>query len=223
MDSQLAHIVETERAGILAEIALTNVLPLIAVNDITILRNVPSIARWNAPATLHALDAGDPAKGWVLDCPRLQYKSFWALTTDDKYRDHYKEFLWNEHRYDGLVPGDLDVDHLFNRARGSIYNFTYIRMFLVPSSPNSSHGGGYEASITSSEPNRDVGDRKIMDEVVFMKFMGVKSPRFGRPLTLAQQQHLQSVAASTGIAYLELLANVQGLMQKANSGWAADT
>src|SRR5262249_28894800 len=151
----------------------------------------------------------------------LQYKSFWALTSDDRYRDHYKEFLKAEHNYAGPVPADLDVDHLYNRARGSIYEFNYIRMFLVPSSPNSSHGGGYEASITSSEAKRDVGDRKIMDEIVFMKFMGVKSPRLGKPLTLAQQQHLQAVAAATGIPYAGLIGIVQRLMQKANSGWAA--
>ncbi len=220
MDAQLAEIIESERAGILAEIGMVKLLPLVAINDILELGRIPSAARYPAPAAIRPLDK-DEAKGWVLDCPRLGYKSFWASTSDGDYRDHYKEFLRIEHGYSGAVPKDLEVDHLYNQARASIYDFRFLRMFLVPASPNRSHGGGYEASITESEARRDVGDMKIMDEIGFMKFMGIKSPRRGKPLTPAQEDHLRRVSASTGIDYTELVANVQRLMQKANSGWAA--
>lgn len=221
MAPNLTAIIDGERVGIVAEIGLTQILPIVALNDIGLLHTVPGVARWKAPATVRPLNSQKPGDGWVLDCPTLKYKSFWALAADNDYRDHYKAFLLAEHHYAGPLPDDLHVDHLYNRARALMYGLKYIRMFLLPQSPNTSHGGGYEASITVSEAKRDVSDIRKMDEIVFMKFMGMKSPRVGKSLTAAQQQHLKAVAASTGIDFAELVGIVQRLMQKANSGWAA--
>lgn len=221
--NRLEQIIAQERKGILAEIKLLNdALPLVALkNDLEILRRVPSRARWEAPAILEPLDIKDATMGWVFSCPKLNYKSFWVLTSDNSYRDHYQLFLDRHHGYRRPIPDTFDVDHMYNRDRAKTYSYTYLRTFLVPYSPNKSHGAGYEASIGYSEAERDVSDMRTLDEIGYMKFMGIMSPRIGKPLTRQQKAHLKRVAVSTGLPYEDLERSVGELMAKANSGWAA--
>jgi hypothetical protein len=219
----LEEIIDQERAGMLAESALMgHLLPIVALNDIALLSQIPTQARWRAPATITPLDAGSPSSGWVLDCPKFNYRSFWVETADDDYRSHYLAFLRQRQGYGfNHLSTTYDVDHLYNRDRAKMYGYKYIRTFLIQYSPNRSHGAGYEASIGESEALRRVSDIRKMDEVGFMKFMGVKSPRGNKPLTDAQKAHLMAVATMTGLSYEELLRNVTELMAKARSSWAS--
>ena len=222
MATHLATIVTEERAGLAREEAISGLLPIVALSDLSVLRRIPTVVRWNHPVVLRPLDSAALGGGWVLECPSLRYASLWVRTADDSYRARYLAFLQQVHGFGGAeIPPGWDVDHLYNRARGLHYGYRYLRLMLVSDSVNRSHGAGFEKAIGISEADRNIGPIRKMDEIGYMKFMGIRAPRRGKQLDSDQKRHLLDTAAASGLPYEELLRNVLTAMERAYSGWAA--
>jgi hypothetical protein len=114
--------------------------------------------------------AGDrKGRGVVQHCLSLQYHFFWAHVTNDEYRDDYIEFLKRHHGIKvPVLPSTHHVDYLFNRKRAQAMQLPWVRMGLVPTNVNCSHGGGYERARTQGGIG-PAGRQRGIDEVVLMK------------------------------------------------------
>jgi len=169
------RVMEGERRSILAELeANSGIPPFAAISEIATAKNVPSQFRSRHPARMEALGEGS----FVIATPSIQSKVLWVRTDNDAYRASYATYLERHHNgYPGQLPSNLHVDHLYNRERALAFGLTYIRMGLLPSRPNTSHGAGYEKKRTHGVGAQG-RDRKI-DTVMMMKAFGYRSPPMG--------------------------------------------
>lgn len=71
--------------------------------------------------------------------------------------DHRRQ-VWVKPGYSGYrsawqlvhihIPTDMDVDHIFNRARALVFGYGYVRLFLCNSATNQRHGRFLERRLT---------------------------------------------------------------------------
>jgi hypothetical protein len=235
MGLDLEQIIAQERAGILAE--MRTFWPFIAMNDVTEAMETPTTLRSSAPLELQPFEGG-----YVQTCRAHNYKSFWAATDDKQYRKHYGAFLKAHHGLDvanSAAAGAFKryhVDHMFNKARAKSLGgseplaetlnelgarYRYIRMFLIEPGANMSHGSVYEGPLSQSERYRHVRGSRMLDLVNYMKFCGIKAPRRNAPLDPWQLGWLSRIAPALGTTPVKLEGEIQELVAKAYSGWAA--
>jgi hypothetical protein len=162
------------------------------------------------------LNRDQPQKAFVQICEGLKYKFLWAHVDNDNYRGDYLNFL---RKFHGVpvpdLPGNLHVDHLYNRARARKMQLSFIRMILLTGQINMSHGAGYEKQRTAGGIGTP-GNQRGIDEIVLMKLWGISSPRKDVPLTPRMQAYLDRMSALFGIPRAELERNIQELMDVAS-------
>ena len=216
----LASVIEQERNALAAETRVAQCPPLVAVNQIESVTQVPSKLRWNYPATVNELK-GAKGTAWVVECPLLHSKVFWAGTDNDNYRKDYLLYLNTNYQL-GLdaIPGIYDVDHLYNRSRAQMYQLRFIRMALVTGSANRSHGGAYEKDLTTNEALRVRKDMKLMDEITSMKYFGFLSPLRDDPRESEVSAYAAFAASKLGLDAEEIRGSVEYLRGKASTPWA---
>ena len=216
MSANLDGFIDQQRAAILAESALTGLLPMVALDSIEILRDKARVMMGITPPA-RLVSIGSPIRGWVQDTKA--YKFFWAETENNYYRDDYLEFL-NEHCGFSLnsIPDIYDIDHLFNRERARTVGLRWIRMFPVRRSPNRSHGAAYEKAATNNAAGRPGRNIRNMDELSLMKFLDIKSPGKSRHLSAIQKAHLTRMATLFGLRQDVLVQNVQQMLGRAYDG-----
>jgi len=210
-----------ERNGLCSETRLSGVLPFVAVNDPAIIARVPTILRSRHPATIRPL-SGSRSGALIQDCPSLGYNSLWVATENDNYQSDYLLFLGSQLPQTlAAIPRGFHVDHLYNRARARQYGLAWIRTTLVPAGVNTSHGAGYEKTITKGEALRERRDMKTMDEITCMKFLGFSSPLKGQSPNQGVEAYVRFAAQAFGLPEAEVRRNILELMEKAASQWAA--
>jgi hypothetical protein len=74
--------------------------------------------------------------------------------------DHRRQ-VWVKPAYSGYrsawrhvhihIPGNTDVDHIYNRARALVLRYAYVRLFLCNSAANQRHGRFLERRLTRTE------------------------------------------------------------------------
>ncbi|MCW3477421.1 hypothetical protein [Limobrevibacterium gyesilva] len=215
-------VMAQERAALLGEYLYPNgvmggvqVPPYCAIPDWHVLRTTPTPLRQRHPIQLIELPGSRPGHAVVQLCPSLDYAFLWAHVDNDNYRSDYVRFLGAHHNLTlTSLPRTYHVDHLFNRARARSMALPWVRMVLLPSFINVSHGGGYEGSRTRGGIGRPGRPRGI-DEIVLLKLCGVSSPRQGMPLTPQMRVHLARMAALFHLPAAELERNIAELMQVA--------
>ena len=213
MPTSLEEVIDETRMAMLVESAMSQVPPIVALKSMHYLTDRARVmAKVTPPAQL--IPMGQPVRGWVQKT--AAYKSFWAATENDSYREDYCTFL---NSYCGLtltsIPATYDIDHLYNRERARTLGYSWIRMFPVRRGPNRSHGAAYEKAMTASSAGRFAKIMKLMDEITFMKFLDVTSPGKSRRLTAKQRVHLERMAALFGLPRHLLIDNVQNLLDRA--------
>ena len=209
-----------ERKGLCAETRLSGVLPFVAVNDPAVISRVPTLLRSRHPASVRPLP-GSRSGALIQDCPSLSYSSLWVAAENDDYQSDYLLFLRSRLRQNlPAIPSGFHVDHLYNRARARQYGLAWIRTALVPASVNTSHGAGYEKTITKAEALRERRDMKTMDEITCMKFLGFSSPLKGQSLHQNVEAYVRFAAQAFGLPEEEVRRNILELMEKAASNWA---
>ncbi|MGC4093869.1 MAG: hypothetical protein QM756_39385 [Polyangiaceae bacterium] len=77
--------------------------------------------------------------------------------------DHRRQ-VWVKPGYSGYrgawrhvhvhIPAQMDVDHIFNRARASALGYEYVRLFLCLDQTNQRHGAFLERRLTRIERSR---------------------------------------------------------------------
>lgn len=206
------RVMESERRSILAELeANRGMPPFSAIGDIATAKNVPTSFRVQHPARLEALGEGS----FVISTPTIQSKVLWVRTDNDAYRSSYATYLQRHHSgYPGQIPGKLHVDHLYNRERALAFGLTYIRMGLLPSGPNTSHGASYEKKRTHGVGTHG-RDRKI-DTVMMMKAFGYRSPPMGGRKTHDMRAFAKRFSPIFGISEDAILKEVAELVEVAN-------
>ena len=114
-------VIQREHDALAAETRIAQCPPIVAVNDIDHIAEVPRCLRDNHPTTVTAL-AGSKSAAFVVYCPSLQSTALWVATGNNDYRDDYLLYL-NSTFMLGLsrMPEQYDVDHLYNRARAQLY------------------------------------------------------------------------------------------------------
>ena len=216
----LAQIVQADQDALAAETRAAQCPPFVAVNDLDIVRTVPTVLRSPHPVTITPL-VPNSTKSYIVDCPTLQSKVLWVAPSNNDYRKDYLTFLNNTYAL-GLtaLPGIYDVDHLYNRTRAQSYSMQFIRTALVGYTPNRSHGAGYEKDITTNEALRFRKDRKLMDEITCMKFFGFLSPLRSDPRDAEVNAYATFAASHLGLSFKEVKDNVLLLRDKASNPWA---
>jgi hypothetical protein len=218
MSFTLADVQTRERDALLGEYLFSegtgiHVPPYAAIPEISILLATPSRLRAKHPLVIEAFPGGDTAKGFVQSCPSLGYKFLWLPPSEDGYLTVYKSFL---KKYYGIqqISGSYDVDHLFSRARASDLGLSFVRMVVLGTGENRSHGAGYESSRTKGHLGR-VGRERGIDEIMLMKLCGIRTPRKNRPLSPEMVSHIHKVAALFGTSPMEIERNIRELMEVA--------
>lgn len=201
-----------ERRAIIAEMTLAKAHePFGAVVDIATVRDVPVEFRGRHPVNLEALGDGS----FVQVTPTIEAKVLWVRTDNDKYRESYGQFLALFHPGGpGAIPSDLHVDHLYNRERARTFALNYIRMGLVPGSPNTSHGAGYEKKRTHGVGR--VGRDRSIDTVMMLKALGFRSPPMRGTVTGEMRAFAALLGPQIGVEPGQLLQEIANLVEVAN-------
>ncbi|HEX4595579.1 MAG TPA: hypothetical protein VH157_14945 [Bryobacteraceae bacterium] len=217
----LNDVMTQEREALMAEYAFpqdfakTQIPPYCAVPDVDVLKRTPSGIRIRYPIRIESLHLEKPEQAFVQICDGLKYKFLWAHVDNEKYRDDYISFVRKFHALLlSDLPGNLHVDHLYNRARAKDMQLPFVRMILLPSSINVSHGAGYEKQRTVGGIGK-AGRERGIDEIVLMKLWGISSPRKNAPLTPEMQAHLDRMSILFSIPRAELERNIRELMDVA--------
>ena len=200
VNDQLSSIFRAERDGVKAEARIGGTLPLVAAASMEIVSTRPTMLRKDYPVQITGLEGlGEEVR--MVPCPGLLYKTLWVTADNDRYRQNYLAFLRQSH---GLqlerIPEPFDVDHMFNRARALRYGYKYVRLALVDSKVNQSHGAGYEKTVTRGNRERLDTTRALMDEIGCMKFFGFMNPSESRPRKDEIDSYARFAAAEFGMS-----------------------
>ena len=216
----LPEIVKADQDALAAETRAAQCPPFVAVNELEIVRTMPSAFRAAHPVTITPLEPSS-TRSYVVDCPSLHSKVLWVTTANNQYREDYLAFINRTHSLTlTAIPKSYDVDHLYNRTRAQSYAMKFIRTALVGYTPNRSHGAGYEKDITTNEALRFRKDRKLMDEITCMKFFGFLSPLRSDPRDAEVDAYATFAASHLGLSFKEVKDNVLLLRGKASNPWA---
>jgi hypothetical protein len=168
----------------------------------------PSPLRIECPVLVRQLSdkVGDRAQ--VVVCPNLGYKTLWVDAADKKYRDHYLQFLQQEHGLNlKAIPKPFDVDHLFNATRATKYSYRFVRTALVDSPVNRSHGPGYEKTSTQGNRDRYPGSAQ-MDEIISMKFYNFMNPNMDEPRVAEIDAYVRFASAEFGFSEKDIRESI---------------
>jgi hypothetical protein len=207
-----AQVMDGERRAIVAEmVAAQHHQPFAAVVDMATVRDVPMQFRARHPVNLQALGDGS----YIQVTPTIASTVLWVRTDNDDYRGSYGAYLDRCFPgYPGAIPADLHVDHLYNRERAREFSLNFIRMGLVASSPNTSHGAGYEKKRTHGVGT--AGRPRAIDTVMLMKVFGFRSPPSRGTVTAQMHAFAMMLAPMIGVGADALLDDIANLVAVAN-------
>ena len=144
--------------------------------------------------------------------------SLWVDPAADNYVDQFRKFLTEHAKVDDSdLTKQHDVDHLFNRERAIKLGYNLVRLFPVPYRVNRSHGAGYEKAMTGSPQSSGRKSVKLMDEISYMKFFGIKSPSKSGKLTKAHEQHLRNVSKTYELPEDAIFEGAKNLVNRAHN------
>jgi hypothetical protein len=213
-------VIESEREAMIAETRIAQCPPFVAVNNMEVVAQYPTVLRSAHPASVKPLN-GAKGSAFVVECASLQSTCLWVATASDSYREDYLQFLRSTHGLQiASIPNAYDVDHLYNRSRAQIYMLGFIRLALVKGAANRSHGASYEKDLTRNEAARVRKEMKLMDEISMMKYFGYLSPLRANPRAAEVRAYASFAASQMGLDADEICKSVQYLRGKASTPWA---
>jgi len=216
----LAAVIKREQDALATETKIAQCPPLVAVNQLEEVTRVPTALRWNNKTSVEALPQATGG-AFVVDCPSLNSTALWVSTSNNYYRREYLTYLKVIYGLDiDAIQKPYDVDHLCNRSRAEAYGLQFIRLALIGSGPNRSHGAAYEKDITTNEALRRSSGMKLMDAISSMKYWGYLSPLRDDPRESEIAAYVAFAASKLGLDPVEERKSILYLREKASKPWA---